>query len=309
MTDRTPVYCEQVRTSSPLQNFSYLIYNSEKSIVICIDPWDGDEILDLLQCHSLVLTHIINTHAHFDHIRGNSRLRELFPDVEILAHRETHADLLSPTQRVVSGERLQISEHSYLQFMETPGHTLTHICILFVRQAEPYAFFTGDTIFQAGVGNCYNGGAPEVLYETCRIIREKVSPQVYLFCGHDYLDKNLDFALSIETQNAQAKSLKAELAEYKKQASVKQGHQLDAFTKASSLVGTLALEYECNPYFRLSEVSLRCGLRNYLNDYLRHNDTTGHLKNLAKRLASKESSDTISDQDIFLSIRLLRDAF
>ena len=41
---------------------------------------------------------------------------------------------------------------------------MSHLCLL-IRGSED-ALFCGDTLFNAGVGNCHNGGNPLSLYNT-----------------------------------------------------------------------------------------------------------------------------------------------
>ena len=51
-----------------------------------------------------------------------------------------------------------------LECLDTPGHTMSHVCLL--SHTEQPALFSGDTLFNAGAGNCHNGGHPAELYET-----------------------------------------------------------------------------------------------------------------------------------------------
>ena len=48
--------------------------------------------------------------------------------------------------------------------LDTPGHTRSHVCLL--AHGDAPALFCGDTLFNAGAGNCHNGGDPGLLYET-----------------------------------------------------------------------------------------------------------------------------------------------
>ena len=48
--------------------------------------------------------------------------------------------------------------------MDTPGHTMCHICLR--SHTDQPALFSGDTLFNAGAGNCHNGGDPGELYTT-----------------------------------------------------------------------------------------------------------------------------------------------
>ena len=51
-----------------------------------------------------------------------------------------------------------------LETLDTPGHTRAHVCLL--AHGDAPALFCGDTLFNAGAGNCHNGGDSGLLYET-----------------------------------------------------------------------------------------------------------------------------------------------
>ncbi len=48
--------------------------------------------------------------------------------------------------------------------MDTPGHTMCHICLR--SHAERPALFSGDTLFNASTGHCHNGDNAEAMYAT-----------------------------------------------------------------------------------------------------------------------------------------------
>ncbi len=85
--------------------------------------------------------------------------------------------------------------------METPGHVPDHLAFSWQRGADQLALFSGDTLFNAGVGNCKSAGASvEALFETTNRLK-KMPNQMVLYPGHDYVLKNLLFAKSCEPEN------------------------------------------------------------------------------------------------------------
>ena len=121
---------------------------------------------------------------------------------------------------------------------------MTHICAL--AHAEAPALFSGDTLFNAGVGNCRNGGDPEALYVTCTALLARLAPTTRLYPGHDYLVNNLGFTLHIEPENGAA-------AAWKQQAAAHNGPDAPLLT--------LADELRLNTFFRLDEPGVIAGLR------------------------------------------------
>ena len=96
--------------------------------------------------------------------------------------------------------------------------------------------FSGDTLFNAGAGNCHNGGHPKELYETFASQLDKLGDDTHLYPGHDYLINNLEFTLDREPNNPDARQM---LADYRNQDPEK------------ALITTLAMERKMNTFFRL----------------------------------------------------------
>jgi hydroxyacylglutathione hydrolase len=133
--------------------------------------------------------------------------------------------------------------------MDTPGHTMAHICLL-GHDEEP-ALFCGDTLFNAGAGNCHNGGDPQLLYDTFVNQLMRLPDSTRVFPGHEYLARNLEFTLDREPDNSNAKEL---LAQARDQA------------PASTTVTTLKQEREINTFFRLKSPAVIAKLREAFPD-------------------------------------------
>jgi hydroxyacylglutathione hydrolase len=116
---------------------------------------------------------------------------------------------------------------------------MSHICLL--SKTDQPALFSGDTLFNAGAGNCHNGGHPNELYDTFTNQLEKLPEHTLIYPGHDYLINNLRFTLDREPDNADAKQM---LQNYENQ------------DPADALVTTLAQEREINTFFRLDSPSV-----------------------------------------------------
>ena len=67
-----------------------------------------------------------------------------------------------------------------------------------VRADEEPALFCGDTLFNAGAGNCHNGGDPERLYDTFVTQLARLPESTRVFPGHEYMARNLEFTLDRE---------------------------------------------------------------------------------------------------------------
>lgn len=157
-----------------LRNYTYVLQEIATQEALVIDPWDGEQMLTWAHGENVQLIGVLNTHGHADHTQGNAALMKA--KVPVLA------------------------AHPWLKKISTPGHTMDHV-IFILRDAADLHVFAGDTIFQAGVGNCKNGGAPEVLFQTIHQLKADLPDNAVLHCGHDYWERNLAFAKHVMPDN------------------------------------------------------------------------------------------------------------
>jgi hydroxyacylglutathione hydrolase len=193
----------QVYTASVLRNFTYLI-ELENGSAIAIDPWDELVVETLLSERKLSLKAIINTHEHWDHIQGNEALVAQH-GCEVWAHANGQGKIPGLSRTLAAGEKISLDSGVELQVLDTPGHTFAHLCFLVLEDSEVKAVFTGDTLFNAGVGHCRSGDA-EVLYQTISQQFHCLPDNVIVYPGHEYLENNLRFTLSLEPDNHNAQT-------------------------------------------------------------------------------------------------------
>ncbi len=205
-----------VYADNSLRNFSYILIKDQH--VVCIDPFDGQQIEKVLKQNELVLTAIINTHQHHDHIKGNNYL-------------------INNYACPILNEDLIFNDGSELVQIKTPGHTNEHVTYAYKEKGKEKLIFCGDTLFNAGVGNCKNGGNDKVLYESITKIYYKFPKTAIIYTGHDYRLNNLKFSESIWSEN---KCLKEEI-------DVEEELRKDNKFRFTFL----AEEFDINPFFNL----------------------------------------------------------
>ena len=231
----------QIYTYNDLRNFTYLLEIGNGEAIV-LDPWDSDEINTALSERSLNLKAIINTHEHWDHTRGNEALVAAH-ECEVWAHQNGEGKIPGMTRALSAGEVVPLEADVTLTVLDTPGHTFAHLCFLVIEQGAPLAVFTGDTLFNAGVGNCHNGGSPEALYETVRAQFHPLEDRVAVYPGHDYLENNLKFTLHLEPSNTAA-------AQWLERV---EGND----PGTTPIVTTIGDERSINTFFRLSNSEIR----------------------------------------------------
>jgi len=239
----------QIWTGNAYRNFNYLIACPETGEALAIDPLDHEKCLARARREGWQITQILNTHEHGDHIGGNRRMIEQ-TGARLLAHKNARGAIPGIEVGLAAGDVVRVGRRVELLVLDTPGHTMSHVCLL--AQADVPALFCGDTLFNAGAGNCHNGGHPAELYETFARQLAKLPDATAIYPGHDYIENNLRFTLDREPDNARAAALSAELGGH---------HDPDA-----PLVTTLALEREINVFFRLTNATLIARLREAFRD-------------------------------------------
>jgi len=229
---------EQVWTGNAYRNFNYLVACPESGEALAIDPLDFSKCLAVAQDRGWRITQIVNTHEHGDHIGGNKGMVAA-TGATIIAHRNAGKRIPNMDRGVGAGDVIKVGATVDLECLDTPGHTMSHVCLL--SHTDQPALFSGATLFNAGAGNCHNGGDPGELFKTFSQQLAKLPPMTLVYPGHDYIENNLRFTLDREPDNAVAKQM---IRDYENQ------------DPADALVTTLAQEREMNTFFRLDSPSV-----------------------------------------------------
>ncbi len=224
---------EQVWTGNAYRNFNYLIACAETGEALAIDPLDFRQCLDVARERGWHITQVLNTHEHADHTGGNKGIISA-TRAKVIAHRNAEGRIPGMSMGVGAGDVIAVGNTVELQCLDTPGHTMSHICLL--SMTDQPALFSGDTLFNAGAGNCHNGGHPEELFETFERQLETLGDETLIYPGHDYLLNNLAFTLDREPGNAVAARMMRDFE-----------HQ----DPTNAHVTTMAEERDINTFFRL----------------------------------------------------------
>jgi hydroxyacylglutathione hydrolase len=245
---------ERIWTGNDYRNFNYLIACPETGEALAIDPLDHEKCLQAAKVRGWQITQLLNTHEHHDHTGGNAAIVAA-TGAKVIAHHKAGGKIAGMDRGVQAGDIIRVGKTVELECLDTPGHTLCHICLR--SHTEQPALFSGDTLFNAGAGNTHNGGDTGLLYATFAEQLSKLPDNTQIYPGHDYIESNLKFTLSREPDNAAAAALLPGVS----------GHD-----PATSVVTTLAQEKQHNTFFRLGSASVIARLREHFPDLPEHPD-------------------------------------
>ena len=239
---------KQIWTANAYRNFNYLIVCAETGEALAVDPLDHEKCLQAARDEGWSITQILNTHEHRDHTGGNDAVVRS-TGARILAHRNAGDAIPGMARGLGAGDVVKVGRTVELEVLDTPGHTMSHVCLL--SHTDDAALFCGDTLFNAGAGNCHHGGHPAELYKTFSGQLARLPASTRIYPGHDYIENNLRFTLDREPDNRSAREMLDRLA----------GHDPGA-----GFVTTLDVERQINTFFRLTSPSVIARLREAFPD-------------------------------------------
>lgn len=175
-------------------NYGFLVHDASAGVTAVIDTPEVAPINAALEEKGWRLTHILNTHHHFDHAGGNEALKARWGCTVVGAANDAER-IPGIDVRVADGERLDFGSTSAL-VLEVPGHTRGHIAYYF---EDDGIAFVGDTLFALGCGRLFEG-TPEQMWSSLQKLMALPDDTV-VYCAHEYTQSNAAFALSVEPKN------------------------------------------------------------------------------------------------------------
>ncbi|MCA9773693.1 MAG: MBL fold metallo-hydrolase [Myxococcales bacterium] len=232
---------ERIRCSTT-DNYNYFIICEETREAAVVDPLDVGQIFEVAGRDGLTITHVLNTHTHYDHTMGNEEVLAK-TGAELVVSATEAANVHAARLRAIeAGDSFKVGTVE-VQTLHTPGHTPGGTTFIVGEN-----LIVGDTLFVAGCGNPNYGGDVVSLFDT---VTRKLGgfPDHYtVWPGHNYCRKNLSFALAVEPSNAEARALRARVEE------IERGGGEPSPT-------TIAEERRINPFLRLDSEALIAHLR------------------------------------------------
>lgn len=218
-------------------NYAYLLYDPEDRLCAVVDPSEPEPVKRALAGRGLKLTHILNTHHHFDHTGGNVPLKEEF-GASVVGPEKDRERIPALDIGVSETAPWQFGAHR-ARILEIPAHTRAHIA--FVFEDERIAF-TGDTLFAMGCGRLFEG-TPQMMWSSLSKLMQ-LPDDMQIYCGHEYTLSNGRFALTMEPNNPDLRARMREVEQLRAQSQ-------------PTVPSTMGLEKTTNPFLRHDSIEIR----------------------------------------------------
>jgi len=218
-------------------NYSYLIKDNQTNTVAIIDPSEFGPCDNKINEKYKKLDFILNTHHHFDHIGGNTKLKTKYGS-KILGFEKDKKRIPGIDILLKDGQEFKIGNLDFKTIF-IPGHTSGHIAFYFKKEK---VIFTGDTLFSLGCGRVFEGTYKQMLDSLNKI--KNLPGDTEIYCGHEYTKSNLGFCLKFNPNNNYLKDKKKIIEEKIRE-------------KKPTIPSTVADEIKTNIFLRYDDLDVK----------------------------------------------------
>src|SRR5215467_1583145 len=175
-------------------NYGVLVHDPSTGATASIDAPEAAPVEAALKATGWRLSDILVTHHHADHTGGIVALKERH-HCRVTAPKAEAKRIPAVDVEVAEGDEVTVGSLR-ARVLDTPGHTAGHISYWL---PEEELAFVGDTLFSIGCGRVIEG-TPEMMWASLLKLRA-LPDDTQIYCGHEYTEANIRFALTIEPDN------------------------------------------------------------------------------------------------------------
>jgi len=199
-------------------NYGYLLHDPSTGCTAAVDTPDAAAYRSELDRRGWSLTHVLNTHHHWDHTGGNLELKAEYSKggetggVTVIGPESERGKIPGIDVGVSHGDVVKVGSFE-ADVLDVGGHTSGHVAFHFKGSSGqqsggqkdgeggplPSIVFTGDSLFALGCGKMFEGDQDQ-FWDSLLRLRELPDDTV-VYCGHEYTESNAAFALSVEPSN------------------------------------------------------------------------------------------------------------
>ena len=222
-------------------NYGFLIHDPESGETATVDSPDAEAIDAALEEKQWRLTHILNTHHHFDHAGGNEALKQKW-GCTVIGFGGDY-DRIPGIDRKVAENDIVDFGGTKARVIEVAGHTSGHVAYHFEEEGM---VFVGDTIFALGCGRLFEG-TPQQMWSSLQKLMS-LADDTIVYCAHEYTQANAAFALTVEPGNQDLLDRSEEI------------NRLRA-NNIPTVPTSIGLERKTNPFLRPDSANLQSTIR------------------------------------------------
>lgn len=214
-------------------NYGYIIHDEATGATAVVDTPEAKPYQDELAKRGWTLTHILNTHHHYDHTGANMDLKK--GGVTVVGPANEKEKIPGIDTAVSDGDEVEFGSLK-AKVIDVGGHTKGHIAYYFPSENK---VFVGDSLFALGCGKMFEG-TPDQFWASLQRLRA-LPDETIVYCAHEYTESNAKFAVSVEPNNAELMSRVAEIKALRAQGK-------------PTVPSVLGVEKKTNPFLR-SDIS------------------------------------------------------
>jgi hydroxyacylglutathione hydrolase len=218
--------------------YTYLAICEETGEAAVIDAPEAGPVVRCVEASGARVVKVLSTHHHLDHSGANPELAKRF-GVPVFGHASDAARIPGFTDGVEEGDTVQVGRQS-ARVLFIPAHTRGHVAYVF-----PGAVFCGDTLFAAGCGRLFEGD-PDTMFASLRKLAA-LPGATLVYCGHEYTQRNLEFAAEVEPEN---RAVAEKLARVRAVRARAASDWHDAGPAEMTIPSSIADEHATNPFVR-----------------------------------------------------------
>jgi len=231
----------EIRTVPCLSdNYAFLAHDPDTGQTAAVDVPEAAPILRALDEEDWILSHVLLTHHHADHVQGLDQLLSEAPARVIGAEADAHR-LPALDIAVREGDPVMIG-NEVGEVIDVSGHTVGHIAFHF---PESRVVFSGDSLMALGCGRVFEGTPPQMWNSLKKLAA--LPGDTTVCSGHEYAGNNALFAVTVDPGNAALTARKA---------------MIDAAREEGqpTVPSTLAEELDTNPFLRAEDPAIQAHL-------------------------------------------------
>lgn len=182
-------------------NLAYIVYDTASGKHFVIDGADIAAYREVREAYGIegAPEALFSTHKHWDHAGHNEQFVQAYPGLRVISG--INEPVFASNENLADGQSSEglLNGSVIMTAFETPCHTAAHnMFILDVLTGDldvKKMIFTGDCLFEGGVGMFFEGNAAQMFTVFGRLFEKVTNPaECALFFGHDYGWKNYQWA-------------------------------------------------------------------------------------------------------------------